>query len=260
MTEDTWRLLNADEREPLLGYGRHHTKRAMSASEVKSGATAFEDKRLSMLGDSFSIYSFVLFAVACCRNFLPIMSYVHLTKRMGLAPGFRGQLRTQAPLQKSLRYGTPLKLLEQSHKSVSDFNRFLLRRTNHTGSDVRIATGDILAPKQYPRQSVASAWWRWEEAFVTKWTKKEHINILELRAILLALQFQTSRFKIHDARVFHISDSYICISIVSKGRSGSRMLSQVLKKISAHCLAFGLFVVLAHVDSLDNPTDEGSRR
>ena len=143
MTEDTWRLLNADERELLLGYGRHHTRRAMSASEVKSGATAFEDKRLSMLGDSFSIYSFVLFAVACCRNFLPIMSYVHLTKRMGLAPGFRGQLRTQAPLQKSLRYGTPLKLLEQSHKSVSDFNRFLLHRTNHTGSDVRIATGDI---------------------------------------------------------------------------------------------------------------------
>ena len=47
---------------------------------------------------------------------------------------------------------------------------------------------------------------------------------------------------------------------MSKGRSGSRLLGQVLKKISAHCLAFGLYVVLAHVDSLDNPTDEGSRR
>ena len=163
MTEDSWRLINADERELLLGYGRHHTRRAMSASEVKSSATAFEDKRLSMLGDSFSIYSFVLFAVACSRNFLPVMSYKHLAQRMGLAPGFRGQLRLQAPLCKSLRYGTPVQVLEQCHKTVSDFNRFLLRRTNHTGSDVRIATGDILAPKQYPRQSVASSWWKWEE-------------------------------------------------------------------------------------------------
>lgn len=250
MSETKWRLLNADERELLLGYGRFHTRRAMSASEVKSNATAFEDKRLSMLGDSFSIYSFVLFAVACCKHFLPTMSYGHLVQRMGLAPGFRGQLRMQAPIQRGLRYGTPIAVLEKNHKTVGDFNRFLLRRTNHTGSDVRIATGDILAPKQYPRQSVAADWWEWQEAFVSKWGKREHINILELRAILLALQYQTSRHKIHDARVFHISDSYICISIVSKGRSGSRMLSRVLKKISAHCLAFGLFVVLAHVDSL----------
>lgn len=260
MSETKWRLINADERELLLGYGHHHTRLAMSASEVKSSATAFEDKRLSMLGDSFSIYSFVIFAVACSKNFLPAMSYKHLVQRMGLAPGFKGQLRMQAPLCKQLRYGTPIRILEKYPKTVSDFNRFLLRRTNHTGSDVRIATGDVLAPKQYPRQSVSSQWWNWEEAFTTKWQKKEHINILELRAILLSLQYQTSRHKIHDARVFHISDSYICISIVSKGRSGSRLLGQVLKKISAHCLAFGLYVVLAHVDSLDNPTDEGSRR
>lgn len=260
MSETKWRLINADERELLLGYGHHHTRLAMSASEVKSSATAFEDKRLSMLGDSFSIYSFVIFAVACSKNFLPAMSYKHLVQRMGLAPGFKGQLRMQAPLRKQLRYGTPIRILEKYPKTVSDFNRFLLRRTNHTGSDVRIATGDVLAPKQYPRQSVSSQWWNWEEAFTTKWQKKEHINILELRAILLSLQYQTSRHKIHNARVFHISDSYICISIVSKGRSGSRLLGQVLKKISAHCLAFGLYVVLAHVDSLDNPTDEGSRR
>ena len=128
------------------------------------------------------------------------MSYKHLVQRMGLAPGFRGQLRMQAPLCKTLRYGTPVVVLEQSHKTVSDFNRFFLRRTNHTGSDVRIATSDILAPKQYPRQSVASTWWTWEEGFVTRWSKKEHINILELRAILLSLQFQTSRFKFHDVQ------------------------------------------------------------
>ena len=125
MSETKWRLLNADERELLLGYGRFHTRRAVSASEVKSNATAFEDKRLSMLGDSFRMYSFVLFAVACCKNFLPTLSYGHLVQRMGLAPGFRGQLQMQAPIQRGLRYGTQTAVLEKNHKTVGDFNRFL---------------------------------------------------------------------------------------------------------------------------------------
>ena len=257
---EKWRLINADERELLLGYGWGHTLMAMSASEAKRFPGDFEDKRLSLLGDSFSIYSFVLFAVACCRNYLPVLSYQHLAKRMGLAPGFRAFLKLQAPISRTLKYGTPMFQLERNRRYVSDLNRILLRRTNHTGSDVRIATGEIMAPKQYPRQSVAADWWEWKEAFTRKWQRKEHINLLELRSVLLAIQFQISRFQCLDSRIFHIADSYVCISIISKGRSGSKVLTRVLQQISAHCLAFGLYVVLAHVDSMDNPTDEGSRR
>ena len=257
---EKWRLLNASERELLLGYGLGHTLLAMSASEVKRFPVEFEDKRSSLLGDSFSIYSFVMFAVACCRSYLPIIAYQHLSKRMGMAPGFRASLKLQAPLSRTLRYGTPLIQLERQRRGVEDLNRIFLRRTNHTGSDVRIATGEIMAPKQFPRQSVESAWWEWKEGFARKWKRKEHINVLELRAVLWAIQFQISRFQCLDARIFHISDSYICLSIVSKGRSGSKMLTRILQQISAHCLAFGLYVVVGHVDSMDNPTDEGSRR
>lgn len=39
---------------------------------------------------------------------------------------------------------------------VERLNRFLLRRTNHTGSDVRVVSGQVMNPKTFPRQSVAS--------------------------------------------------------------------------------------------------------
>ena len=256
----SWRLLSADEKELLLGYGWHHTRLAMSASEAKANGTLFKDKRHSLLGDSFSIFSFVIFAVACCKNFLPVVSYEHLARRLGLAPGFRSPIKRVAPLRRSLQYGTPFMVLQRDKRFIDDFNRLLLRRTNHTGSDIRVITGDVLSPKQFPRQSVSASWWKWEEAFTTKWSRKEHINVLELRSVLLALQFQVSRFKIHDARVFHLSDSYVAISVASKGRSGSKQLQRLLQQLSAQCLAFGLYLILAHVDSSENPTDEGSRR
>ena len=255
-----WRLLSADEKELLLGYGWHHTRLAMAASQIKMDETAFNDKRHSLLGDSFSIYSFVIFAVACCKRFLPVVSYAHLARRCGIAPGFRFPLRREAVLHRSLQYGTPFLVLQKDRLYIDDFNRLLLRRTNHTGSDIRVVTGDVLAPKQFPRQSVSASWWEWEEGFTTKWSRKEHINILEIRSLLLALQFQVSRFKIQDARVFHLSDSYVSISIASKGRSGSTQLQRLMQQIASLCLAFGLFPVFAHVDSSENPTDEGSRR
>ena len=56
------RLLSIGERERLLGYGNHHTELAYSASEAKQRPGMFADERLSLLGDSFSIYSFMCFA------------------------------------------------------------------------------------------------------------------------------------------------------------------------------------------------------
>ena len=61
-------------------------------------------------------------------------------------------------------------------------------------------------------------------------------------------------------RIFQLTDSYVSLSVASKGRSSSKQLSRVLNSISAHLLCHGLQLVLAHVDSLDNPSDEGSRK
>ena len=258
-TNSTWRLLNSGEKELLMGYGFKHTALAWSASKIKQNEQGYADARHSYLGDSFSIFSFVILAFACCKKFLPMIPYSHLAARMGVAPGFRAHWRSVCHIGRQLTYGT-CELKNEDHRlGLELFNRLLLRRTNHTGSDIRVLSGDLYNPKSFPRQSVESVWWIWDDKFAKKWQHKAHINVLELEAILLGLKHQILNYQAHDQRVFQVSDSYVAISVVSKGRSSSLMLSRVLKTISAHLLAFGLQMILGHIESTDNPTDRGSR-
>ena len=253
---DTWRLINAEEKELLMGYGWKHTSLCYSASKIKGSYQRYDDERHSLLGDSFSIYSFIIPAYCLCRNFLPRVKYQHLSQRMGLAPGFRNSVRSVVPLCRRLAYGHAS---DSQQRYIQDLNRYLLTRTNHTGSDIRISTGEILNPKAHPRQAVEANWWHWLPSFRVTWKIREHINKLELRSILLAVQFRVNHHQETNMRIFHISDSYVCLSIIGKGRTGSKQLTKVLKKLNALLLAHGLTLVVGHVESTMNPTDGASR-
>ena len=258
-SEHTWRLLNATEKELLLGYGYNHTAVAWSAGKAKQNPVGFSDCRHKLLGDCFSCFSFVVLAVACCRRFLPQLTYQHLSNRMGMAPGFCSHLRSIAPLQQKLCYGSLSGDGNVLDSGMALMNRLLLRRTNHTGSDVRVISGEIFNNKAFPRHSVSASWWTWSKGYTTTWKQRSHINVLELETLLLGVRFQIQRFKAHDMRIFQLTDSYICMSVASKGRSSSKQLQRVLNKLSAHLLAYGLQLVVAHVDSRENPSDAGSR-
>lgn len=257
-TKQSWRLLSPPERELLLGYGIGHTRSCLSASEQKGQEQKYEDIRCTLLGDSFSIFSFVMWAVALSYSYAPRVPYTHLAHRAGLAPGFRAPWRLVAPISRKLNYGN-ISVAPRSSPTVDTLNRILLRRTNHTGSDVRIISGEILNPKCFPRQAVASKWWSWEPMAKVRWSKNEHINSLELEAIVLTVKYYIKNLQVTNSRIFHLTDSYVCMSIVAKGRSGSKILAYKLKKLAALCLAFGLHLVVAHLDSADNPTDHASR-
>ena len=253
---EKWRLASASEKELLLGYGFGHTEVCMSASTIKANKRAYEDERLSLLGDSFSIYSFVIPTAALCKKYLPAVSFQHLAMRMGMAPGFCSPLHFEVPLQRQLAYG-------MSHNpgafTVEDLNRLLLTRVNHTGTDVKITTGEILSPKSIPRQSVQAAWWCWSPVFSTRWKLPEHINILELRSIMLSAKYQMVHLKKMHCRIFHVTDSFVALSVIAKGRTGSRQLGRVLKQLNAWLLSFGVTMVIAHIESSENPTDGASR-
>ena len=49
------------------------------------------------------------------------------------------------------------------------------------------------------------------------------------------------------------------MSVVSKGRSSSRMLKPLLKRLAAVLMAFDLYLVVSHVESSENHTDAASR-
>lgn len=181
-----------------------------------------------------------------------------LVQRMGLAPGFRAPLRASAPLGRYLQYGYRA-LAVTRELAVSDLNRVLLTKVNHTGSDIRVATGDILNPQAFPRQGVEAAWWSWRPVFKCRWGLEEHINALELRSIFLGLKYHVFRRCASDVRIFHATDSFVCVSVISKGRSGSRKLNYILQQLNAVLLGFNIYLVIGHVESTQNPTDDASR-
>ena len=73
------------------------------------------------------------------------------------------------------------------------------------------------------RQSVAASWWIWKDEFNSRWKQRSHINVLELEALplLMEVKHQIRRFHACDRRIFQLSESYVSISVVRKGRSSS---------------------------------------
>ena len=248
--------MDSSERELLLGYGFEHTKPCFSASKIKQSKQQFEDERLSLIGDAFSLFSFVIPAAALTFKFFPRTSYGHMCERMGMAPGFAAPLRCKIPFCRALAYGFD-HIPQQV--SVKDINKLLLSKVNHTGSDVRITTGEFFNHSAVCRQSVSADWWKWNISFNVRWKFQEHINIQELRSILLSVKYQVSHLHASHLRICHLTDSYVCMSVVSKGRTSSLRLAKVLKEINAYLLGFGLSLAIAHVDSVENPTDGASR-
>ena len=257
--DSRWRLINSEERGLLMGYGHEHCSLAWPASRIKEDK-GYELEKCSLIGDAFSIHSFVVIGCALCRGFLPQIHYHHLAARMGLSPGFRAPLRFQAPIRRSLQYGCQNIAEAQEGLTVSELNKLFLGRANFTGSDVRITSGDLLNPKAFPRQPVCAGWWKWQHCFTVKWKEKHHINLLELRAIILSVQRGLERENWNNCRIFHATDSYVCMSVISKGRTSSLMLNKLLKKLNALLLFHGLQMLVVHVESSENPTDAASRQ
>ena len=82
---------------------------------------------------------------------------------------------------------------------------------NHTGSDVRTSAGELAVPSKGIRQSVEAVWWQWKEmqqVFSKRWSYPHHINSLEMRSLLLALQWRAQRPGHLGKRVVHLVDSF----------------------------------------------------
>ena len=251
-----WRTLESIERE---GFGFEHTGPCWGANAIKSDLWNYENAKLSLIGDSFCMLSFAA-VLACSFEWAPgEFSIDHLVQRLGMAPGVCLGWRTPAPLARRLVFGPPDACLPH-RESLSELNRVFLQRTNHTTSDVRIVTGQMMNPKQTLRQSIPSCFWEWQFQFQNKWQVSEHINALELRQV-----FNTMCWFIRDRAHFnlrwvHCTDSYVAIAIVSKGRTSSQKLEALVRRFNAHLLLAQIYPVLLHVASLDNPTDEASRK
>ncbi len=135
-----------------------------------------------------------------------------------------------------------------------------LKRMEFRGSDVRLDLGMFYRPDVAPRTSIDPSRWSWSVAHSYPFRQAEHINVLELRAILHTLEWRARTATFHSCRFLHLSDSQVCLSVLNKGRSSSRKLNRLLRRISALCLALNVLPLWAWVESRLNPADEPSRR
>ena len=163
-----------------------------------------------------------------------------MNQRVGMPPGFSMHLKFSWPLG----HHFPPEEMGGRQLDVACLNRVLLQRTNHTGSDVRIVSGKLMNDRNFPRESVRSKWWKWRPVFNVHWSLSEHINVLEMRSIYLSLLWKARGLRFCNRKLFHITDSYVSMSILAKGRTSSFALQPVARKIAALLLGASSHLVL----------------
>jgi hypothetical protein len=126
------------------------------------------------------------------------------------------------------------------------------------GSDVRLDLGLPFRPKAWPRVGLSPRTWRWRIVHGYPWKGPEvgHITELEFRAAFNTLKW---RGRFHSVRFLHLVDSQPCAAILTKGRTGSGRLRNVVRRFNAICLAVGAYPVIGYIHSEDNPADVPSR-
>ena len=144
------------------------------------------------------------------------------------------------------------------------------------GSDVRLSTGALIAPGAGRVQSVQSNLWRWRSAFKWQWQlpkvdgskitddsrsarPQEHINVLELRALLAATRWALRSYKSLGLSTLRLTDSRVVMGVASKYRSSSKVLQRQLRKLAALELGGSCRFCTGFIRSDWNPADKGSR-
>jgi hypothetical protein len=99
----------------------------------------------------------------------------------------------------------------------------------------------------------------WRTLISKPWSGLEHINALELRAVLLAVHWLLSYPTSLCRRVYLLVDSTVTFFTLWKGRSSSPHLLLILRKINALLLAGSITLLPGWLPSEVNPADAPSR-
>ncbi|CAE7227476.1 unnamed protein product [Symbiodinium sp. CCMP2592] len=85
--------------------------------------------------------------------------------------------------------------------------------------------------------------WHWKDVLSYKWKQPQHINVLELTAFLAELRRRTRDLTQHNHRFFCIVDSLVTFYVLGKGRSSSKRLNRICRRVTALTLASGVLPI-----------------
>ena len=236
-----WRPLNSRERSVRLGFPWNHCETAVTKSRRHSDPRGTEDICCSLLGNSFSC---------------PVIAWMIGQKlfSFGIIP--------KLPSPNDC-WGSTESISLNLDSNPGDTPemaavRLLHRNVMYRGSDVRLASQTLLSPSAWPRKPMDLSRWNWKVVLSFP-LGGQHINVLELQAIVSTLKWRLRKCLSFGKRFTHAVDSQVCLAVCAKGRSSSRILCRVLHKLNTLILASSTQTVYMYVRSADNPADRPSR-
>ena len=248
------RLPDAEEREFMLGFPVGYTRGCLPKNKRKDAS--YNDVRLTLLGNSWSV---------------PVVAWFlgQLLAPLGFVPPHSPQVimdklkPEHVQMLQAKLFRPPLNPIRETASSY-DQGDLVGRLTNLLsikGEDILLTTPtDQMVKYHRLRATIPSRLWKWKIISGWKWTgAKEHINSLELRAILTSIKWRICHQKLVRKRFLHLTDSLVCLHCVSRGRSSSKKLRRSMCRISALLLASSCHCLWGYVRTDQNPADKPSR-
>lgn len=133
--------------------------------------------------------------------------------------------------------------MDMEYSTSSNQQQQLIQTAAHTYAEMYAEVGDA----------------SWSTLVSKAWHTPEHINALELRAVLLALHWALSFPSSHLSRVYLLVDSTVTFFTLWKGRCSSPQLLWIMRKVAALLLANGMQLLTGWIPSAVNPADAPSR-
>ena len=247
------RVASISEREVILGFPLDHTQHCLPKGQRVGHA--YDDLRKTLLGNSWSVpvVAILLKSLFQLLGLMEPISVQELVDR--LTPGKAGTL--QAILQRP-----PLRRLGGEPKPSVALASRMAGLVSVKGEDLMIqSASEPLLRHQRFRHTVPSKAWKWKEVCGWQWHgEPEHINQLEMRAVMTSVKYWISKQRRFNCRVLHLVDSMVVLHALTRGRSSSRKLRRTIMRIQAYLLAANIHVVWAYVHTSQNPADRPSRR
>ena len=255
-------MLSIDEKELIMGLPLNFTEQCKPKAFRSANPLATDDIRMSLVGNGWhaGVVSCLLqplfhrLGLAPKRSVAEVVSLLH--------PGGGKDLSSILLKEKQER---PLPFARTPHDSEAPQRLVskLCHLVSAKGSDVLLTAGNEPIPKYHRlRNSLSPKLWKWKVLCGWRWKPRggrEHINKLELRAVQTALRWRLFRHKESNCRILHLVDSLVSLQVLNKGRSSSRKLRSVSRKIAALQLVGNFSLVLAYTNTKTNPADRPSR-
>eukprot|EP00438_Fugacium_kawagutii_P018925 Skav209942 [mRNA] locus=scaffold102:393196:398480:+ [translate_table: standard] len=252
---DQHRLPSPEEREVIMGFPKGYTMHCLPKAQQHSQQHV--DTRCTLIGNSWNVtvvawlISQLAAPLGLCRPHTPA-DCVQVT-----SPGSSRHLA-------AFLVRPPMNSRQVTNRSGNEYCliRALMNQVSIKGEDILLsaATEDTLKFHRL-RASIPSNLWRWRTVCGWQWRgHKDHINVLEMRAVLCGLRWRIAKQGLRNAKFCHLVDSLVCLHSLSRGRTSSRKMRRTLCKINSLLLASRNHGVWTYVHTSSNPADRPSRR